>query len=1251
MKMAQADLYNELNLVLKKRNQMTRRSSILELERQKGCKTIVYYGRGGSPSGQLIRKGSITSSSPSPLAGCRGPRIRRESNISRSDSLGSDFIPGYDPRHLDPRHLTPAESPLCKDTDSLQEDIRHETPISREKVQARIEEISNRNSLDLTNVSSTSSEKPQIPWPPPPPLIRLDKSPGNHLDEPDGTNKVNRRSLGDPDATIRTSVEDVRRMMIRDELGKSRVMDKHAIHSDSSDVNPVEARPASSTVLGDERLLFQTDKVCSVVKTGSGSTADASETDSIVTQELNELRKTFDRVDLRKTVPIPRVRNHVPPAAPPISRSVESIADTGSKSKTLDPAIRVEIQWPARRAPSSLQDELMQWHERLSGKWKNQDEEDMMEMEFGEESSIAKAIGEEGLYQSNGHQGVAARRSESDRVGQSGEPKVQLPRAALSPSTRQRLRDIKLQASNSLFAKRQEAKTIHSEDLGNGTQPTTQFSPTGRHRRNYDQLDGHDDPPAGKHRRNYDQLDGHEDLEVEEKEGSIEFTEEMHPGSLVSQLVEKVARDYSVHGWPGNQANNNYGNNQHKQEAVVSKATYEPISNHGVVMTSAGGTTGHLNDVATVAAQISDVSSDLTPDGSTAGHQMENTVMTNLDSSSSIPPPPLPPPYGMTSDVSLTTVTSYEVSTGDLREGKYRPLGAVLSSSETLANSNSMNSSAADMRYTSGDSMNAPHTSEPITSQDDSMDSQRGFMKSTGSVIDSSKSPGFLLKNRLNPGLGEKHTYAGASTLEGQQRFVDSKQPIFVKVIPTLIDREPSQGLHDSGVNSLDRLLYKRARNVLHQKKSPSHGHLTHTGGSEGNSYSTYATYPPASSQNRPFEAEDDALTNLIITHSGDPMPPDLATSLHSKSGSSTGESRQNCISAMVTVPQPTSFHQHGNNVGGHLINPRHGDLDGHLNGGSLLADSDQGTDGFHISSSCTEYESANENAPVDHVTDHMTGALNDPSRHLLAGDSESGEDGPHGARYQRKHVALDKESQRHLLFQTWSSNAAKKVRDRSKLPHWRRGIRSARPGEDSDSSLGPKHSKSDGAICDRRGHYIDHRLNDSHTSHRSGRGDRSGRSMQVKSRLLSRGHRHDSFSSCDAPCGEMGVYHSRPESIHSAATYFASEVGSDYLASDSAEHSSDADTESLYQDYEQYEQSLIQYVRTEDLSQINEDIRSLYWQQFDSMSLTLPGTHRGLLHRLVCCFFCDNAHHTSIPTRPESRASSSKYTIQTRSY
>ena len=87
MKLAQVDLYNELNSVLKKRNQMTRRSSIMELEKQRGCKTIVYYGRGGASSGQLNRKGSITSSSPSPM---EATRTRTYSMASKADSVVSD---------------------------------------------------------------------------------------------------------------------------------------------------------------------------------------------------------------------------------------------------------------------------------------------------------------------------------------------------------------------------------------------------------------------------------------------------------------------------------------------------------------------------------------------------------------------------------------------------------------------------------------------------------------------------------------------------------------------------------------------------------------------------------------------------------------------------------------------------------------------------------------------------------------------------------------------------------------------------------------------------------------------------------------------------------------------------------------------------------------------------------------------------------------------------------------------------------
>ena len=554
---------------------------------------------------------------------------------------------------------------------------------------------------------------------------------------------------------------------------------------------------------------------------------------------------------------------------------------------------------------------------------------------------------------------------------------------------------------------------------------------------------------------------------------------------------------------------------------------------------------------------------------------------------------------------------------GDLPSDRYRRLGR--SSNETLAFS-----SGADVMYTSGSSINQnPKSWDQTTSQDSMTDSQRSFVKSPNSVT-SIKPPSLFERSKLCSTLEENENasiqaYAGSSTLEGQKQFTQSEKTVFVKVIPTTFTRQQNKGFIDGGVKSLDRVLVRKCKNIVHCTANIDTENCDQKSDGGSGFTTSYATYPPPSRPFTPADDCDETLTNLMITHSGDPLPPPGRATLEDTGGKPVVDSnRHNCISANVTVPQPTSFHTHGNNVGGHLINPHHAETKHEVNVDS---------DGFQVSSSCTDYESGADNV----------GNISDPCRRLInpGNDSESGEEQKH--HFQKKHVTvLDKESQRHLLFQTWSSNAAaRKARDRSKLPHWRRGTKGMHPADDSDSSVGHRHSMHDrggggggGGGGSRRNH-SDHKLNETRGSSRS----------MVKSKLL----RHaDSFSSCDAPCGEMGIYHKKRdrtfsgnESVHSACTYVV----------DSQEHSSDGDTESLYQDYEQYEQSLIQYVRTEDLSQINEDIRSLYWQQFDSMSLTgLPGHHKGILHRLVCCFFCEHNHRPTFPERATSRASSSKF-------
>ena len=1086
MKLAQVDLYNELNSVLKKRNQMTRRSSIMELEKQRGCKTIVYYGRGGASSGQLNRKGSMTSSSPSPMA---ATRTRTYSMASKADSVVSDC------------GIAAVESPLPPSGNTRPNQQHKKAALNRtelpvlNKCDSNHQNIESGTKLDTRHADST---EPELPWVPPP-TIGTDGGKTVTLNQ--DNSQINTTNYGRTNEARKSEPYPLVQLpLVRKD--------------DFINVNCVNEASGPSKLIAD---LTQTQFLAEEHVTNS----EPSEADSVVSKELIDLRKAFDTVDSK----------NIRPRSPTVVVGSDELTVTNGdqNANNSEPKITVEIQWPKDPPPTYLHEELRRWHERLSGKWKNQDEEDVMDDRTTCYSDDEAGLLDGGLLPDRDHPSGASHSSVEG--ARSPTPRLQLPRAALSPSTRQRLRDIKENAAAMLFTKAEEEHDPKTNE-------TFESSLEDSSQKQFREINGE---------------------EEEEKESSIDFAaEEVHPGNLVSQLVDKVR-----------------SSNMQTHTATVQC------------------------DDAKV-GQTSDASSELSEEGSSlvSGSEYHGTSNQPRAPNAHAHVTKLPV---VTSDMSLTSVTSFDVSSGDLRSDRYKGLGRC--SNETLTFS-----SGADMRYTSGSSINQnPRSWDQSTSKDSMADSRGAFVRSQNNVR---KSPRSKLCSTLEEDDNVSvQTYAGSSTLEGQKQFTQAERTVFVKVIPTSFTRHPSRGFADEKVKSLDRMLVRKCKNIVH---CTSHVDTENSDqASDGsNGYTNYATYPPP---NRPFSPADDGdetLTNLMITHSGEPLPPPGRVTLEDN-GKPMVDNRHNCISANVTVPQPTSFHTHGNNVGGHLINPHHT-----RNKHEIHLDSD----GFRVSSSCTDYESGAENA--DNIIDPCDRLIN------TGNDSESGEESRH--HFQKKHVTvLDKESQRHLLFQTWSSNAAaaRKARDRTRLPHWRRGTKSMYPGDDSDSSVGHRHSVYDRG--GRRHHHSDHKLGDSRGSSRN----------VVKTKLL----RHaESFSSCDAPCGEMGIYYQKRErtfsgtdSVHSACTYVV----------DSQEHSSDGDTESLYQDYSQYEQSLIQYVRTEDLSQINEDIRSLYWQQFDSMSLAgLPGHHKGILHRLVCCFFCEHNHRPTYPDRATSRASSSKF-------
>ncbi len=421
------------------------------------------------------------------------------------------------------------------------------------------------------------------------------------------------------------------------------------------------------------------------------------------------------------------------------------------------------------------------------------------------------------------------------------------------------------------------------------------------------------------------------------------------------------------------------------------------------------------------------------------------------------------------------------------------------------------------------------------------------------------------------------------SVLESSQKHSKWRKPLFIKVIPTIKGRQ-STGNQDAKSKSLDRFLGRSRKGGCFGSK-PS---LAVNGDVP---FNAYATYPPPKSLLFGGSVDDDVITSLMITHSGDHIPMD------------DNVNNQKHIGSTVTIPEPTSFHMHGNNVGQNLINPRHH----RAKSASVFDNSD-----YHLPSSSSfstsnnEYNSKGDTSnPYDLVQ----------SSHTSEDSEDLGEDRPHFAR-----KPPDKEVQRHLVYHTWSSSAAKKAREKAAKGHqWKKSLRNI-PEDDSDSSAQRPYNMTTW--------YSSFHLNPARKSLRA-------RAIQ----------KTDSVSSSDGAPPVRGFVprherkYSRADSIQSACTFI----------SDTFNHSSDADAESLYQDYDDYERSLIEYVKTEDLSHLNEDIRSMYWQQFDTISISaLPMQPRGFIRKFLSCFICDARRSTvkrkqSLKVQAQKNKSNSK--------
>ena len=567
MKMAQADLYNELNSVLKKRNQMTRRSSIMELERQRGCKTIVYYGRGGASSGQLNRKGSVASNSPSPMA---PNRIRTDSMTSKADSIISDSGSPAVESPLPPSGMVRIKQHKKVMLSRTQSDVS-------DKCQSKLREVEETQIKPDTKHNSLI--KLDSAWIPPPTIgpdsgKAIATNLNSSENKPDAKRTLNetRRNDSHPPVKLQTPLQNT-----------------------YANVNSVNQIPGPNKLLANlTQSQFHSEDHVSI--------SEPSEADSIVSKELIELRKAFDTVDSKNITPRSPTMV-VGSEEPKVQTQLPKVTNEEQPVSSTEPRITVEIQWPKNPPTSYLHDELRRWHERLSGKWKNQDEEDIMDDRatyYSDEEEV-EALRHADWDPMLDRENPSGASHSSGEGARSPTPRLQLPRAALSPSTKQRLRDIKQNAAKKLFAKAEELNGMEINDVDAKSEEKLDFNADGATNKQFREVD----------------------TEEEEKESSIDFPEEVHPGSLVSHLVDKV-RSSNV-------------------ETPTARAQCDDAT---IVQNS--DTSSELSVEGSLAASGSDYRGSLKRTRSRASNNNGNGA--NLPT--------------VTSDVSLTSVTSYDISPG-----------------------------------------------------------------------------------------------------------------------------------------------------------------------------------------------------------------------------------------------------------------------------------------------------------------------------------------------------------------------------------------------------------------------------------------------------------------------------------------------------------------------------------------------------------------------------------------------------------
>ena len=438
--------------------------------------------------------------------------------------------------------------------------------------------------------------------------------------------------------------------------------------------------------------------------------------------------------------------------------------------------------------------------------------------------------------------------------------------------------------------------------------------------------------------------------------------------------------------------------------------------------------------------------------------------------------------------------------------------------------------------------------------------------------------------------------YGGSSTLEGQKKVMNENVKIRVmapedaKMLPSKISEDSERSTQKSGTNAspsatvanytigdnfkLQKMktdkesIQKNKSDINHQshKSSSSRTDRNHQSDMEFKniycrpSKNTAVVRDPNNligirlkSNNH---TDKDVITDLMITHSGERIPPDGADLCDES------VVKQRLVAgSSVTIPTPTSFHQHSSNVGNHFINTS----DQHVNNNHKICVRQNS-----ILGSCCQGDTSNPNTT-------NSGSLSyDPRRYEKRKCDQRGGLG--------SSKRVDKESQRYMLYYTWTSTVTR-MRQNPHRSHWRRSMHDV--GHNNMAASRYKDIDSDSSELGHTGW-------DNTSSPGPGL-----MNDDTPSPALSYNRPYTRNSMRDL------------QSVQSLCTY----------VHDYNEHSSDADTESLYQDYDDYERALIQYVHTEDLHHMSDDIRSLYRQQLDTSSVASNAKH--FLHTLTCCWFC----------------------------